>query len=191
MRILLIDNYDSFAQSICHLLIQTGAEVILHHCDTVSVDEALQLDCDLIVLGPGPGTPKDAGIMLPLAVKAVGKIPLLGICLGHQVINEVFGGKTQRAKKPFHGKSSLIYHTNSGIFQGLPKPVPMMRYHSLVVSPAPSLNITAWNDQQEVMGLSHPLHPIETIQFHPESALSPYGFQLIKNYLNQLTLTRI
>jgi anthranilate synthase component 2 len=183
----LIDNYDSFTYNLVHFLGELGAKIAVRRNDAISVDEALALGDEGIVLSPGPCDPDRAGICLDLiAAAAKRKRPLLGVCLGHQSIGQAFGGKVVRAPVPMHGKVSDIRHTGRGVFAGLPSPVRATRYHSLVVDRASLpdvLEITAETDDGLIMGLSHRELPIHGVQFHPESIASQHGHDLLRNFL--------
>jgi anthranilate synthase component 2 len=185
--LLLIDNYDSFTYNLCHYLGELGAEIVVRRNDALSAAAAVALAPDGIVLSPGPCTPDQAGICLDLIMLAAERrLPLLGVCLGHQAIGQAFGGRVVRAPQPWHGKTSFIHHGGSGLFQGLPSPYLATRYHSLVVDkdslPA-SLDITARSDDGLVMGLAHKTLPIAGVQFHPESIASEHGHALLRNFL--------
>jgi anthranilate synthase component 2 len=182
---LLIDNYDSFTYNLWHYLGELGAEVMVKRNDVITVDEALALRPQGIVISPGPSDPDRAGICLDL-VRAAGDLPILGVCLGHQVIGQVFGGRVVRAAQPMHGKLSAIRHGGSGVFAGLPNPFEATRYHSLVVDRAGwpnSLTITAETADGTVMGLQHRERPVHGVQFHPESIASEHGHLILKNFL--------
>ncbi len=185
-RIVIIDNYDSFTYNLVQYLCELGAdcEVLLN--DAIAVDALFEKKPDGILLSPGPCTPDDAGISL--AVIAANKhVPLLGVCLGHQAIGQAFGGKVVRAGRLMHGKTSPIEHAQKGLFRGLPSPFEATRYHSLLVERAsfpPSLEITAWTAEGEIMGLSHRALPIQGVQFHPESILTICGKDLLANWLS-------
>ncbi len=184
--LLLIDNYDSFTWNLYHYLSELGAEVEVHRNDSLTVEEALARKPRAIVLSPGPCDPDKAGICLPLIEQAAGVIPLLGVCLGHQSIGQAFGGRIERAPQPLHGKLSTISHDGKGIFDGIPSPMTVTRYHSLTVArsdlPA-SLEVTAESEDGLIMGLRHRHLPIEGVQFHPESIASEHGHQLLRNFL--------
>ncbi|HEX9203121.1 MAG TPA: gamma-glutamyl-gamma-aminobutyrate hydrolase family protein, partial [Vicinamibacteria bacterium] len=182
--ILLIDNYDSFTFNLYQYLGELGAEVRVIRNDAMSVDEALAQKPEKIVISPGPGTPDDAGISLELIRRS--PVPVLGVCLGHQALGQVFGGKVVRAPKPMHGKTSEIRHDGKSIFSGLPDPFTATRYHSLVVAPETvpeCLEVSAWTDGGVVMGLRHRERPLEGVQFHPESILTAAGKDLLRNFL--------
>jgi anthranilate synthase component 2 len=184
---LLIDNYDSFTYNLVHFLGELGAKIAVRRNDALSVDEALAVGDEGIVLSPGPCDPDRAGICLPLIEAAAKrKRPLLGVCLGHQSIGQAFGGKVVRAPAPMHGKISDIRHTGQGVFAGLPSPIRATRYHSLVVERASlpkSLAITAETDDGLIMGLMHRELPIHGVQFHPESIASEHGHDILRNFL--------
>ena len=184
--LLLIDNYDSFTYNLVHYLGELGAEVTIYRNDAISADESLALKPQGIVLSPGPCDPDQAGICLELIEKNGGTIPLMGVCLGHQAIGQVFGGKVVRAKTLMHGKTSDIHHEGHGLFEGLPTPFTATRYHSLTVernSLPECLEVTAQTDDGVVMGLSHREYPVHGVQFHPESIASDQGHELLKNFL--------
>ena len=187
--ILLIDNYDSFTWNLVHYLGEAGAEVAVHRNDRIGVDEALSMDPDGIVISPGPCDPAQAGICLDLIRAAAGRrIPLLGVCLGHQAIGEAFGGRIVRANRILHGKVDAIDHDGSGVFAGLPSPLKATRYHSLTVQPESlpeCLRVTATSDDGTIMGLIHSDLPIEGVQFHPESIASEHGHDMIRNFLTR------
>jgi len=183
---LLIDNYDSFVYNLWHFLGELGAEVLVKRNDALSVDEALALRPQGIVISPGPSDPDHAGICLDL-VRRAGRIPLLGVCLGHQALGQAVGGKVVRAPEPMHGKLSAIHHDGTGVFAGLPNPFRATRYHSLVVerSSLPNtLRVTAWTEDGLIMGVAHRERPLHGVQFHPESIASVAGHSLLKNFLD-------
>ncbi|MBV8939304.1 MAG: aminodeoxychorismate/anthranilate synthase component II [Alphaproteobacteria bacterium] len=189
MKILLLDNYDSFTYNLLHYLAELGAEVEVRRNDAVTVDSILASPPEGIVISPGPGAPKDSGICLELVMRASGRIPLLGVCLGHQAIGEGFGGRVIRAQHPMHGKTSDIIHHGKGIFAGLPSPFQATRYHSLIVERQTlpdCLEITAETQDGVIMGLMHKQHPTHGVQFHPESIASAHGHDIIRNFLNLL-----
>lgn len=186
--LLLIDNYDSFVYNLAHYFGELGAEVNVRRNDQLTADEAIKLRPDYIVLSPGPCTPNEAGICLDLIARAAAsKIPLLGVCLGHQAIGQAFGGNVVRAQKPMHGKISQIKHKGDSVFRGLPSPFAATRYHSLVVArenlPA-NLIVTAETDDDTIMGLRHKTLPIHGMQFHPESIATEHGHQMLKNFMS-------
>jgi anthranilate synthase/aminodeoxychorismate synthase-like glutamine amidotransferase len=184
--ILLLDNYDSFTYNLAQYLGELGCQVEVHRNDRISVEHIAQRKPERIVISPGPCTPKEAGISVELIQKLAGKIPILGVCLGHQAIGAAFGGKIVRAPKLFHGKTSEIQHDGSGIFRGLPNPFTATRYHSLIVerkSLPRELAITAETRDGIIMGMQHKRHKLVGVQFHPESVLTESGKQLLKNFL--------
>ncbi|HXC47791.1 MAG TPA: aminodeoxychorismate/anthranilate synthase component II [Candidatus Sulfotelmatobacter sp.] len=185
--ILLLDNYDSFTYNLAQYLGELGCQVEVHRNDRISVEQIAQRKPERIVISPGPCTPQEAGICVELIQKLAGKIPILGVCLGHQAIGAAFGGKIIRAPKLFHGKTSQIRHDGSGVFRGLPNPFTATRYHSLMVErkslPA-ELQVTAETDDDIIMGMQHREYPLMGVQFHPESVLTESGMQLLKNFLS-------
>lgn len=188
--ILMIDNYDSFTYNIVQYLLELGADVVVRRNDEIDLDGIAALKPEKIVISPGPCTPNEAGISMPCIEHFAGMIPILGICLGHQSIGQVFGGKVIRAKEVMHGKTSLIHHQQSGVFTNLANSFTATRYHSLVVeqSSLPDcLEITAWTETDgqidEIMGLRHRELAVEGVQFHPESILSQHGHALLQNFL--------
>ncbi|MBL6716153.1 MAG: aminodeoxychorismate/anthranilate synthase component II [Pseudomonadales bacterium] len=189
--ILLIDNYDSFTFNVFQYLGELGADVSVVRNDEISLAQIERLAPEKIVVSPGPCTPNEAGISLAAIEHFAGKIPLLGICLGHQALGQVFGGRVIRAKKVMHGKTSPIHHDGAGVFRNLPQPMVATRYHSLVVEWATlpdCLEVTAWTEtpegeKEEIMGLRHRTLAVEGVQFHPESIFSPAGKRLLKNFL--------
>jgi anthranilate synthase/aminodeoxychorismate synthase-like glutamine amidotransferase len=185
--ILLIDNYDSFTFNLVHYLGDLGAECEVRRNDTLTPAEALALRPDAIVLSPGPCTPNEAGICLELVKAAAGKIPLLGVCLGHQAIGQAFGGNVVRAPEPVHGKTSPIHHAGTDVFAGLPDPFTATRYHSLIVARETlpdCLEITAWTTDGIIMGLRHKTLPVFGVQFHPESIATSHGHEILKGFLS-------
>ncbi|MGS2722861.1 aminodeoxychorismate/anthranilate synthase component II [Porticoccus sp. GXU_MW_L64] len=190
--LLMIDNYDSFTYNVVQYLAELDTEVKVVRNDELSVADIEQLAPERIVISPGPCTPNEAGISVAAIEHFAGKIPLLGICLGHQSIGQAFGGKIVRAKQVMHGKTSLLHHNNSGVFAGLSNPFTVTRYHSLVIDQATlpdCLEVTAWtqNDDgsiDEIMGVRHRELAIEGVQFHPESILTEHGHDLLRNFLN-------
>jgi anthranilate synthase/aminodeoxychorismate synthase-like glutamine amidotransferase len=184
MRILVLDNYDSFTWNLVHLFEERGAEVHVHRNDAITVEEAAALQPDRFVVSPGPGRPEDAGVSLEL-VRALGpKVPTLGVCLGHQAIVEAFGGSVGQARSLLHGKASRIHHDGHGLFAGLPEEIEVGRYHSLAAVTVPDdLVVTARTDDGEVMGVRHRTYPVEGVQFHPESVLTPTGGEMADNFL--------
>jgi anthranilate synthase/aminodeoxychorismate synthase-like glutamine amidotransferase len=192
--IVLIDNYDSFTFNLVHYLGELGAEVRVHRNDKITSAAVAASDPDAIVLSPGPCTPREAGICLELIAAAADKIPILGVCLGHQAIGQAFGGTVTRAPKQMHGKTSSIQHDNRGVFEALPQGFEATRYHSLVVLdegfPA-DLEISARAEDGEIMGLRHRRFPIEGVQFHPESILTGQGKALLRNFLGLTRAARV
>jgi anthranilate synthase/aminodeoxychorismate synthase-like glutamine amidotransferase len=185
-RVLVIDNYDSFVYNLVQYLGELGAEPLVHRHDDLSLDQIAGLDPDAVLISPGPGRPEDAGLSNEVIRHFAGRRPVLGVCLGHQCIGQVFGGDVVRAPEIMHGKTSLIRHDGQGVFAGLPEPFEATRYHSLVVersSVPPELEITAWTDDGVVMGLRHREHAVEGVQFHPESILTGCGHDLLRNFL--------
>ena len=185
--ILMIDNYDSFTYNLVQYLSELGEKLVVYRNDKISIEEIKILKLSHIVISPGPGRPSEAGISEEVIREFGPKIPLLGVCLGHQAIGEVFGGKVIRADKLMHGKTSLIYHNTNPIFKGLSNPFEATRYHSLIVEkeslPA-ALQVTAWTKDNEIMGLAHKKFPIWGVQFHPESILTKEGKKLLKNFID-------
>ncbi|HVR70705.1 MAG TPA: aminodeoxychorismate/anthranilate synthase component II [Vicinamibacteria bacterium] len=184
--VLLVDNYDSFTYNLYQYLGELQAEVRVVRHDALTAEDALALDPRAIVISPGPGTPDDAGISLELIRRAAGRVPLLGVCLGHQALGQAFGGKVVRAPKLMHGKTSEIQHDGRTLFAGLPPAFTATRYHSLVVAreTVPDcLEVSAWTADGIVMGLRHRAHPLEGVQFHPESILTGVGKDLLRNFL--------
>ena len=187
--ILLIDNYDSFTYNLVHYLSALGAQVEVIRNNVMSVTDIIGKKTAGIVISPGPCTPNEAGVCLELIQEAAGKIPLLGVCLGHQAIGQVFGGKVVRAPYVMHGKTSTMHHTNQGLFKHIPNPFIATRYHSLIVERASlpdSLEITAQTEDKLIMGLQHKTLPVHGVQFHPESIASEHGHALLKNFLEML-----
>jgi len=185
--LLLIDNYDSFTYNLVHYLGELGAATEVYRNDALSVDQALALGPDAIVLSPGPCDPDRAGICVDLVRRAKDSIPILGVCLGHQAIGQAFGGRIIRAPQPMHGKPSQIRHNGKGIFRGLENPFSAIRYHSLVVEASSlpgELEITAETDDGVIMGLSHRELPVHGVQFHPESIDTKFGHDLLRNFLD-------
>lgn len=184
--LLLIDNYDSFTYNLFHYLGELGEDVVVKRNDQITVQDALALKPQSIVLSPGPCDPDRAGICLPLINAAAGHVPILGVCLGHQAIGQAFGGKVVRAPEPMHGKLSSIHHTGKSVFRGLEDGFPATRYHSLVIDRATlpaSLEITAETDDGVIMGVMHKTQPVHGVQFHPESIASAHGHALLQNFL--------
>ncbi len=185
--ILLLDNYDSFTYNLAQYLGELGCNVEVHRNDKISVEEIARRKPERIVISPGPCTPKEAGISVELVQRLAGRIPILGVCLGHQAIGAAFGGKVVRAPRLFHGKTSPIHHDSKGVFRKLANPFIATRYHSLIVerkSLPRELTITAETDDGIIMGVRHRRHKVEGVQFHPESVLTESGKQLLKNFLS-------
>ena len=188
-RLLLIDNYDSFTYNLVQAFLVLGAEVRVSRNDEITVDEALKLDLTHLCISPGPGTPRDAGVSMDMIRAFAGKLPILGVCLGHQSIVEVFGEEVVRAPRLMHGKTSQVNHDGHTLFAGLPQPCEVGRYHSLIAAPGSipaELEVSASTPEGEIMGVRHRRFTIEGVQFHPESVLTPQGPQLMGNFL-QLT----
>jgi anthranilate synthase/aminodeoxychorismate synthase-like glutamine amidotransferase len=185
-RLLLIDNYDSFTYNLVQAFLVLGASVDVHRNDAITVEEALAQSHTHLVISPGPGTPRDAGISMRMIEAFAGRIPVFGVCLGHQSLVEVFGGKVVRAGRLMHGKVSPVLHDGQGLFAGLPQGFQAGRYHSLIADPASMphvLEVTARTAEGEIMGVRHRTLPIEGVQFHPESVLTPSGPELMGNFL--------
>ena len=188
---LMIDNYDSFTYNLVQYLGELGADVVVHRNDQITIEEIEKLKLQHIMISPGPCTPNEAGVSMQVIENFAGKLPILGVCLGHQSIGQVFGGKIIHAKKIMHGKTSMIHHKNSGVFSGLANPYEATRYHSLVIekeSLPDCLEITAWTENEdgsmdEIMGVRHKEYAIEGVQFHPESILTEHGHDLLRNFL--------
>ena len=184
--LLMIDNYDSFTYNLVQYLGELGQDVQVYRNDEIDLQKIAQLKPEKIVISPGPCTPNEAGISLALIKEFAGKIPLLGVCLGHQSIGQAFGGNIIKAKTLMHGKTSLIHHTSKGVFKDLPNPYTATRYHSLVIERETipdCLEITAWTDDGEIMGIKHKTLAVEGVQFHPESVLTEHGHDLLNNFL--------
>jgi anthranilate synthase/aminodeoxychorismate synthase-like glutamine amidotransferase len=184
--LLMIDNYDSFTYNLVQYFGELGEKVAVARNDEITLEEIEQLNPERIVISPGPCTPNEAGISMQLISRFGGEVPILGVCLGHQSIGQVFGGRIVKAKKIMHGKTSLVFHDDKGVFRGLTNPFVATRYHSLVIereSIPTCLDITAWTEDGEIMGVRHRSLSIEGVQFHPESILSEHGHQLLENFL--------
>ena len=192
--LLLIDNYDSFTYNLVHYLNELGAETLVHRNDQITVQEALGLKPQGVLLSPGPCTPNEAGICLPLLRAAPADLAILGVCLGHQAIGQAYGGEVIRAGSLMHGKTSAIHHTGQGVFAGLKNPFTATRYHSLSVRredlPA-DLEVTAWTDDGEIMGFQHRARPVHGVQFHPESIATECGHELLANFLQIAGVRRL
>ena len=186
--LLLIDNYDSFTWNLYQYFCELGAEVVVKRNDELTLSDISALAPEQLVISPGPCTPTEAGISLAAITHFAGRLPILGVCLGHQAIAQAFGATIVRAEKVMHGKTSAITHNNSGVFHGLNNPLTVTRYHSLVIDPATlpvCFEVTAWTDKQEIMGIRHCEFDLEGVQFHSESILSEQGHQLLANFLNR------
>ncbi|OAT15717.1 para-aminobenzoate synthase amidotransferase component [Buttiauxella noackiae ATCC 51607] len=186
--LLLIDNYDSFTWNLYQYFCELGAEVVVKRNDELTLSDITALAPEKLVISPGPCTPDEAGISLAVIQHFAGKLPILGVCLGHQAIAQAFGATIVRAQKVMHGKTSAIMHNNSGVFTGLNNPLTVTRYHSLVIDPLSlpdCFELTAWTDKQEIMGIRHRDFDLEGVQFHPESILSEQGHRLLANFLNR------
>lgn len=184
--ILMIDNYDSFTYNLVQYLGEMGEELVVRRNDAVTVQAVARLKPSSIVISPGPGRPSDAGVSNELIRAFATTVPILGVCLGHQCIGEVFGGDVVRAKRPMHGKTSRIYHSGKGLFVGLPRPFEATRYHSLIVKRETlprALAVAAWTSDGEIMGLQHRRWPVYGVQFHPESILTTVGKDVLRNFL--------
>ena len=192
-KLVMIDNYDSFTYNLVQYFAELGADVHVVRNDQATIDEVIAMQADRLVISPGPCTPTQAGISVEIIKQMAGSVPILGVCLGHQSIGEVFGGKVVHAKKIMHGKTSDMYHNNGGVFNGLTNPFKATRYHSLVVekeSLPDCLEITAWTETEggemdEIMGFKHRDLDVEGVQFHPESILTEHGHDLLRNFLNK------
>jgi anthranilate synthase/aminodeoxychorismate synthase-like glutamine amidotransferase len=185
-RLLLIDNYDSFTYNLVQAFMVLGAEVLVHRNDRITVEQARALKPTHLCISPGPGTPYDAGVSMKMIEALAGEMPILGVCLGHQSITEVFGGKVVRAGRQMHGKTSMVTHDSKGVFAGVANPVEVGRYHSLIAKPETMpalLDVTAKTPEGEIMGLRHRELTIEGVQFHPESVLTPQGPTMMGNFL--------
>ncbi len=192
--LVLIDNYDSFTYNLVHYLNELGAETVVHRNDAISVEEALGLRPEAVLLSPGPCTPNEAGICLGLVGQAPESLPIFGVCLGHQAIGQAFGGAIVRARALMHGKTSLIHHKNTGVFAGLKNPFTATRYHSLSVEDGDLpqvLEVTARTEDGEIMGFQHRTRPIHGVQFHPESIATECGHELLGNFLDLAGVKRL
>jgi anthranilate synthase/aminodeoxychorismate synthase-like glutamine amidotransferase len=186
-RVLVIDNYDSFVYNLVQYLGELGTEPLVHRNDELGIGELVALAPDAVLISPGPGTPDDSGVSMEVIRAFAGKVPVLGVCLGHQCIGQLYGGEVVRAPQVMHGKTSLIHHRDVGVFRGLPEPLEATRYHSLVVDRATLpgvLEITAETDDGIIMGLRHRELGVEGVQFHPESILTVGGLDLLRNFLS-------
>ncbi len=184
--ILMIDNYDSFTYNLVHYLAELGEEVIVHRNDKIELEDIDRLDPEMLVVSPGPCTPKEAGISVDAIKEFAGRMPILGVCLGHQSVAHAYGAEIVRADRLLHGKTSKIHHDGKTIYKNIPDPFEATRYHSLIVnkkSLPDVFKITAWTDEGEIMGIRHKEHLIEGVQFHPESILTKHGKDLLKNFI--------
>jgi len=184
--LLMIDNYDSFTYNLVQYFGELGVEVRTFRNDAITIDEIARMKPDHICVSPGPKTPAEAGVSVPVLKHFAGKIPILGVCLGHQAIGAAFGGKVIRAQEIMHGKTSPVSHTGVGVFRNLPNPFTVIRYHSLAIereSLPDCLEVTAWTEDGEIMGVRHKGFAVEGVQFHPESILSEHGHELLKNFI--------
>jgi anthranilate synthase/aminodeoxychorismate synthase-like glutamine amidotransferase len=190
--ILLIDNYDSFVYNLARYVRELGDEPLVRRHDAIEVDEILALAPSHVIISPGPCSPKEAGISTEVVRQIGPRIPILGVCLGHQCIGAAYGGEIVRAGTPMHGKTSRIHHQGTGLFSGLPSPFTATRYHSLVIAPAsipPSLTVTATSEDGEIMAVQHADHPVYGVQFHPESVLTEHGYRLLDHFLHGVPAT--
>jgi len=185
--LLMIDNYDSFTYNLVQYFGELGQDVGVYRNDQITIDEIEELAPERIVISPGPCTPNEAGISVDAILEFAGRVPILGVCLGHQSIGQAFGGRIVHARELMHGKTSMIHHNNEGVFLGLDNPFQATRYHSLVIEAETLpevLEVTAWTEDGEIMGVRHREYTIEGVQFHPESILTQYGHQLLQNFLD-------
>jgi anthranilate synthase/aminodeoxychorismate synthase-like glutamine amidotransferase len=184
--VIIIDNYDSFTYNLAQYVGELGAEVMVVRNDRMSPAEIEELRPERLVISPGPCTPKEAGISVEVVRRLAGKVPILGVCLGHQSIGYAFGARIVRARRPMHGKVSSIHHTGKGVLAEVPDPFRATRYHSLIIEREglpDCLEVTAWTDQEEIMGVRHRDYPVEGVQFHPESVVTEHGKLMIRNFL--------
>jgi len=184
--ILMIDNYDSFTYNLVHYLAELGEEVVVYRNDKIELEDIGKLDPEMMVISPGPCTPKEAGISVDAIKEFAGRMPILGVCLGHQSVAYAYGGDIVQADRLLHGKTSEIHHDGKGIYKNIPDPFEATRYHSLLVKKETlpdCFEITAWTDEDEIMGIRHKEHLIEAVQFHPESILTKHGKDLLKNFI--------
>lgn len=184
--IFVVDNYDSFTYNLVQYLGELGREVVVYRNDKITVSEIEKMSPEKIIISPGPGRPDEAGISKEVVRKFAARVPILGVCLGHQCIAEVFGARIVRARRIMHGKVSGVYHDGKGIFRNVPSPFEATRYHSLVVAPGSlkmPLTLRAWTDKKEIMGIKHKNKPIWGVQFHPESILTTEGMKILKNFI--------
>ncbi|HUR95095.1 MAG TPA: aminodeoxychorismate/anthranilate synthase component II [Gemmatimonadales bacterium] len=185
--ILLLDNYDSFVYNLARYVRELGETPVVHRHDALTVDDVAELRPSHIIISPGPCSPAEAGISTDVVRRLGDRIPILGVCLGHQCIGAAYGGEIVRAGQPMHGKTSMIHHRDTGIFRGLPTPFRATRYHSLVIAPAsvpPELVVTASSEDGEIMAVQHVRHPVHGVQFHPESVLTEHGYRLVDHFLH-------
>ena len=183
-KLLVIDNYDSFTYNLVQMFMHYDLDIDVHRCDRISIGQIDAIDPDYILISPGPKDPSHAGISVPLVKAFYGKIPILGVCLGMQCINEAFGGKTVRAPIPMHGKTSRVFHNNQGLFKDIPSPFIAARYHSLIAKlDGNILFMTSQSQDGIIMGISHPTFPLHGVQFHPESFLTEHGFKIVENFI--------
>jgi len=185
--ILMIDNYDSFTYNLVHYLAELGEEVVVHRNDKLELEDIDKLNPDMLVISPGPCTPKEAGISVEAIKEFAARMPILGVCLGHQSLAYAYGAEIVRADRLLHGKTSEIHHDKKGIYKDIPNPFEATRYHSLIVnkeSLPEEFEITAWTDQGEIMGIRHKEHVMEGVQFHPESILTKHGKDLLRNFIS-------
>ena len=186
--LLMIDNYDSFTYNLVQYFGELGEEVRVVRNDALSLDDVEAIGADRICLSPGPSTPAEAGICVPLLQRFAGRLPILGVCLGHQAIGAAFGGNVVRAARVMHGKTDAVTHTATGVFRDLPSPFVVTRYHSLAIERASlpdCLDVTAWTDDGEIMGVRHRTLDVEGVQFHPEAILTEHGHRLLSNFLDR------
>jgi anthranilate synthase/aminodeoxychorismate synthase-like glutamine amidotransferase len=184
--ILMIDNYDSFTYNLVHYIGELGEKVVVFRNDKITLEGVGELDPEIIIISPGPCTPKEAGISVDLIKEFLGRKPILGVCLGHQSVAYAMGGRIVRAQRLLHGKTSMIHHDGKGVYTGIPDPFEATRYHSLIVektSLPDGLEISAWTDEGEIMGIRHRDYPVEGVQFHPESILTKHGKDLLQNFI--------
>jgi anthranilate synthase/aminodeoxychorismate synthase-like glutamine amidotransferase len=184
--ILMIDNYDSFTYNLVHYLAELGEEVVVHRNDKIELEDIGKLNPDMMVVSPGPCTPKEAGISVDAIKEFAGRMPILGVCLGHQSVAYAYGAEIVRADRLLHGKTSEIHHDAKGIYKDIPDPFEATRYHSLLInkkSLPDEFEVTSWTDEGEIMGIRHKEHLIEGVQFHPESILTKHGKDLLRNFI--------